>query len=142
MKLRLLGVCLLLAGCGSFLEPPEPLPPAELPVRFEAAATGMGTESAVEGRVGEVVVRDIAVTGVCHRHEHQGAYLRRDTLAFWIAHTGYKRGACPDIGRLLPYQASIDGIPRGEYRVRIEYLGDVSSHSQSWPDDGVRITVW
>jgi hypothetical protein len=131
MRPAALSLLLLLAGCSHIVEPAESLPPAELPVQFDTTPTMMAETAAIEGGVGAVTVRDRAITGICHRHENHGAYLRDGVVTFWIAHTGWRRGfgACPDVGRLIPYRATVGGLQPGSYTVRVQYIGQISSDS-------------
>jgi hypothetical protein len=130
------------AACALITEPRPELPPADLPVEMGPAELGFeGSVFSIEGGEGTVVVRDRAITGVCHRYEDHGAYLDGDEVVIWIAHTGARSRICPDIGIVFGYEAVIGGLPAGERDVRVEYIGDVSSDSYPRPALSARVTV-
>jgi len=131
-----------LAACALITEPRQELPPAELPVEMQAASLPeMPDAFSVAGSEGAVIVRDRAITGVCHRHENHGAYLDGDEVVFWIAHTGRLRTPCQDIGLLRPYEARIGGLEPGEYGVRVDYIGEIDTDSYPRPDLRATVTV-
>jgi hypothetical protein len=100
------------------------------------------TSFAVEAGAGSITVQDRTVTGICHKQENHGAYLDGSTVTFWIAHTGWTEGAaCPRVGRLGAYRATIQGLKPGSYLFRVQYIGAINTDSYPRPVLEQQVTV-
>jgi hypothetical protein len=139
----LLSLPVLAAACALLTEGRAKLPPAELPVEMHRLSLVAAPTSlfSVEGAENAVIVRDLAVTGVCHRHENHGAYLDGDEIVLWIAHTGSLRGDCPSVGTFRPYEAVISGLDPGDHRFRVDYIGQIDTFGHPRPGLSASVTV-
>jgi hypothetical protein len=142
---RLLPVLLLATGsaCAAVTGPGALLPPSDLPVEVRGSGLPMADEHpfSIEGAEGAVVIRDRAVTGRCHRRENHGAYRDGDEVVFWMAHTGARGSICQAIAMIFGYEAVVRGLPAGEFTVRVEYIGHVSSDRAPGQPHHARVMV-
>lgn len=139
----MVGVVLLflaLAGCSHLMEPGDVLPPSYLPVEFESAP--VETQFSIEAGAGFIVVEDVTITGVCHARENRGAYMEGAIVTLWFAHTGSKgSGACPSIGQVSAYRATIRDLQPGTYMLRVQYIGDIDTDTYPRPVLEQQVTV-
>lgn len=144
MMRAVFALALLLTGCSQMLNPEDDeLPPSNLAVEFESL-TPHTTQFAVEVGAGSLTVQDRTITGVCHKHENRGAYREGTTVTLWIAHTGWNAGrntVCPDIGAPGAYRATIRGLEPGDYLLRVQYIGHISSDTHPRPALEQQITI-
>lgn len=140
LRVALVSV-LMLTGCAQMLDPgDEALPPSNLPVEFQSPPAQ--TPFSVETGAGFIVVQDRTVTGVCHKRENRGAYLEGSTVTLWIAHTGWPGGdACPAIGKVGAYRATIQGLQAGTYLLRVQYIRDIDTDTYPRPNLEQQVTV-
>ncbi len=140
--IRILFIAVLaLSGCALMTADDFAFPPAELPVTVQTVPHQEITEFAIVGDDGSVVIRDRAMTGICHKQERDGAYLRDGVLTFWRAHVGDKYEICPQVGRFAAYEAKVEGLAPGTYHVRVEYIGYISSDLYPRPQLEATVTV-
>lgn len=131
MRTRILLTSVLVLGACSRATEPD----GALPLDFRSVSYDQVQAFSAEGQTGSIVVRDRFITGVCHDRETQEAQLHDSTVTLRIAHPRASGpGACIALGKPGAYLATVGGLAPGRYRLRVEYVGEISTETYPRPE--------